>query len=194
VASACLLGLRRLLERAPARVAHPVGAGIAALTLLNACLYLVVTRDVGQTASFSVILLACACFFLSWRWLARTALGVVAGYSAAIAWAVPAPPEWAVPLPSFLLALTLGWLVHEMRLRAYRRIGETHLAEARTRPSWSGRRGAPAGEEGLPALESSPRDLVHDPAHPRHPVAAQILGRSGIELVGPHCAVARDQS
>jgi PAS domain S-box-containing protein len=195
-----LLVLRQALGYASPRVAHPVGASIAALTLLNACLYLVSTRDVDQAASFSVILLACACFFLSWSWLLATALGVVGGFVATIAWVVPAP-ESGVPLPSLVLALALGGLIHQTRLRAYRRLGEMHFAEARIRDELE--RSVTAlreSEEGLRYLAESSSEgiLIHEAGRilEANSIAAQIAGRPRAELLGLTLSVlfARDQS
>jgi PAS domain S-box-containing protein len=186
--AAMMILANRLLAKAPARIAHPAGAAVTALTLANGCLYLAYTHDPSQIASLAVVLLSCSCFFLSWPWITVTAALVAATFSSVVAWTLP-DPHWTTSLPSLVLAVTLGAVIHETRLRAYRRLAELQFVEEDVRVELQHSVSAfQQSEERLRQLAelSSEAILIHELGRivDANTGAAQLLGRAREDLVG----------
>ncbi len=201
--AAALFALRRIASEAPPRLAHPVVAGVALLTISNVCLYMVATGNVQQSASFSVIVLACSFFFLSRVWIAAIAATAVVGFGVTLV-ATGLTTDWTQLMPSLVISLSLAAVVHEARLRTFRRLATLRMEETKIRAELESSVVAlQDSKERLRQLAESSSEgiVIHEAGKilDVNTAAAQILGSpreallghtlSGFFLRDPHAAL-----
>ena len=94
VTCAVLLALRYVLGRwaIPVQWAHPIGAGIAGLVLLNSLLHVFLTAEPWQTTNLMLVVVGLGFLFLSLRWLALVLLVTIAGWGLGV-WQSPPSPH-----------------------------------------------------------------------------------------------------
>lgn len=188
ISSVVVLALHRVARTGPPKLAHPVVAAIALLTVANVCVYIAATGHVQQSASFSMIVLACSFFFLSRAWISAIAVCAVAGFAGALL-ATGLPPDWQLTIPSLVLSLSLAATVHEARLRTFRKLAVVQRDEAMARSDLE--RSVVALQDSKERLrqlaESSSEGIVIHEAGKildANSAATQILGSPREELVG----------
>ncbi len=98
--------LRRWMLPRRIKFAHPVAAGVAALTTFNALAYLYLTGDPRQTTILVFTTVGVGFFFLSYPWLAAAFATIVAGWLA-IAWQHSFSSAWI--FFGFALATAVGF-------------------------------------------------------------------------------------
>ena len=116
----------------PARWAHPIAAGIAALVLLNSLLHLRLLRDPQQSTNVSLLIIGAGCFLLSARWLALVVTMALGGWLVT-AWSLGISPAWVHFGFMQLSATTIGVLVHAIRVRGIIQLYKMHLEDGRRR-------------------------------------------------------------
>lgn len=145
-----LLILRYALGRRtiPPRWAHPVGAGIAGLVLLNSLLHLYLTGEPRQTTNLMLLVVGLGSLLLSTRWFASTLAATLAGWGVIAVLSAPSP-SWLHYGFALLTATVLSIIAHSVRSRTLRRLEKlgldeqlqkTNLAKALQAVQWSERR------------------------------------------------------
>jgi PAS domain S-box-containing protein len=128
-----LLSLRLLLGLRPPsnRWAHPIGALIAALVLLNSLLHLHLKSEPRQTTNLVLLIIGVGSFFLSIRWLALIIAATIAGWiSIAYSdWGADQAQAWIHFGFALFGSVVLSFLVHKGRLRTFRRIEGLRLRD-----------------------------------------------------------------
>lgn len=125
-----LLVLRYRLGRRtiPPRWAHPVGAGIAGLVLLNSLLHLYLTDEPQQTTNLMLLIVGLGSLLLSTRWFALTLAATLIGWGVIVALSTPSP-SWLHYGFALLTATVLSIIAHSVRSRTLRRLEKTGLSE-----------------------------------------------------------------
>jgi PAS domain S-box-containing protein len=158
-----LLGLHYALSRRaiPLRWAHPVGAFVAGLALLNSLLHIYLTAEPRQTTNLMLLVVGAGFFFLSAGWLTLVLAAALAGWGVVVSLASPSA-AWLHFGFALFTATVLAVLVHTVRVRALRRLERLRLQEDLQRArlekalhavQWSERRLGTL-------LESAPQGLV----------------------------------
>ncbi len=114
----------------PARWAHPIGAGIAALALFNSLLHLHLTSEPQQSTNLMLLIAGIGFLFLSPRWLALVLAATLAGWGIVV-WASPPSPAWLHFGFGMLTATLLSVLVHTVRVRTLQRLEGLRLQDER---------------------------------------------------------------
>jgi PAS domain S-box-containing protein len=114
----------------PVSWAHPLGAGISGLILLNSLLHLYLLSEPEQTTNVALLVIGVGCFFLSARWLALV-LAVSLGGWAAIVMVENPSPAWRHFGFMLLGATVLSVLIHTVRVRALGQLERMHLQDER---------------------------------------------------------------
>jgi PAS domain S-box-containing protein len=127
-----LLALYYIFRRysIPAAWAHPVGACVAGLVLLNSLLHLYLLSEPEQTTNVALLVIGTGCFFLSARWLALV-LAIALGGWAAVVMIEPPSPAWRHFGFMLFAATVLSVLIHTVRLRTLKQLEGMHLQDAR---------------------------------------------------------------
>jgi PAS domain S-box-containing protein len=109
-------------------LAHPVGALIAALILINSLLHLYLVYEPRQTTNLMLLNIGVGCFFLSTGWLALVLSVSVAGWFV-IASTAPFSPAWLHFGFALFASVILSVLVHQARIRIFRRLESLRLRD-----------------------------------------------------------------
>ncbi|MCP4663517.1 MAG: GAF domain-containing protein [bacterium] len=128
---ASLLFLRWALgrRRIPARWAHPMGAGMAALLSSNVLLNFFLLDEAYHTCYLLIIVVGVGYFLLSLRWLLLTLGGIWASW-AAVAWlAATSTHDFVYYGLALVAASTLAAILHADRLRSFRRLRDLQREE-----------------------------------------------------------------
>lgn len=127
-----LLGyeIRRL--HLPANWAHPIGASIAGLVLLNSLLHLYLLKEPQQTTNVALLVIGVGCFFLSARWLALAISASICGWIFVQNLSGPSP-DWRHFGFMLLAATALSILVHTVRVRTLQQLELMHILNERRR-------------------------------------------------------------
>lgn len=110
--------LRWALQRWPLdeRWAHPLGAGIAGIVLLNCLLHLYYIPEPQQTTNLLLLIIGAGFIFLSTSWLTLVILTTLLGWSIFV-WLAPSSPYWLHFGFALYMATVLSVLVHTVRVR-----------------------------------------------------------------------------
>lgn len=129
--AAVLLLLWYILGRRPisARWAHPVGAVMIGLALLNSLVHFYLVPEPQQTTNIALLSIGTGCFFLSNGWLALTLAVAWAGWGS-IAWSAPPSPAWIHFAFMLFGATVISELVHGIRLRTFQKLERMRAQEA----------------------------------------------------------------
>ncbi|MEW6296944.1 MAG: ATP-binding protein [Thermodesulfobacteriota bacterium] len=130
-----LLSLALVLRARPLPVswAHPVGAGIAALVLLNSLLLLGFLDEPRQTTNVMLLVIGVGLFFLSPRWFIGVLAAILLSWGLVARQASPSA-EWVHFGFGLLSATVLAGLVYTVRVRTFARLEGLRLQhEARNR-------------------------------------------------------------
>jgi signal transduction histidine kinase len=126
--AAALLGLSIALRRwpVPARWAHPIGAAVAGLCLLNGLVHMHLVAEPRQTTNLLLLVVGAGFLFLSWRWLAAVISATWAGWGIVALTSLPSR-EWQHFGFALLIATVLSILVHMVRVRTVTRLESLRL-------------------------------------------------------------------
>ncbi|MCG3117945.1 MAG: hypothetical protein ALAOOOJD_00070 [bacterium] len=113
-----LLSLRWALQRWPLddHWAHPIGAGIAGIILLNCLLHLYYVPEPQQTTNLLLLIIGAGFIILSTSWLTLIILTTLLGWSIFV-WLAPSSPNWLHFGFALYMATVLSVLVHTVRVR-----------------------------------------------------------------------------
>lgn len=169
--SLLLFALAVLLRRdqVSSRWAHPLGAGVAGLVLLNSLLHLALTAQIEQTTNLLLLIIGAGSLLLSTAWLAALIATTVVGWAAVM---LVHPSLATGPSPAsihfgiaLLSAAMLSALIHAVRVRTLRRV--EHLRsrnEARRKELEAALQAARESRERYRDLLHSANDLVQSVA------------------------------
>jgi signal transduction histidine kinase len=123
VSAALLLGFRLLLSRwsVPLRWAHPLGAAIAGVVLLNGLLHLYLASEPAYTTGLLLLIVGAGFFLLSTRWLVVVITATLIGWGM-VASLLPMSPEWLYFGFMLSIATILATVVHTARVQTMRRL------------------------------------------------------------------------
>ncbi len=123
VTAATFLGLYFVLgwRPAPSAWAHPLGAGIAAVVLLNCLLLLAFLSEPLQTTNVMLFLVGVGSLFLSTPWFALVT-GVTLLAWGGVEWGATPSPAWRHFGFGLLSATALAVVVHIVRVRTFQRL------------------------------------------------------------------------
>lgn len=107
-------------RKIPARYANPLGAAIAALTLLQRLVYIALLRDPAPTAHIALIFIGAGFVILSTPWLAVVLASALAAW-VSIALLSPSAPGWGESGFLLISATALTIIIHLTRLNSLRR-------------------------------------------------------------------------
>lgn len=108
------------LFRMPGRWAHPFALLVGGLVLINCLLDLYLTRDPHRTYNLALLMVGSGCLFLSTPWLLCLLVPALAGWIA-IVWQDNHLLEWLKFGFGLLVATSLGYYIHRIRIDTYRR-------------------------------------------------------------------------
>jgi signal transduction histidine kinase/ActR/RegA family two-component response regulator len=125
-----LLALRHALGRraVPSHWAHPIGAGITGLVLLNILLRFAFLYEPQQITYLALLLLGAGALFLSARWLALTLAVALVG-EGVVVWLSASLSDWLSLGLALLATAVLSAIVHSARLRTYRRLARLRIQD-----------------------------------------------------------------
>jgi PAS domain S-box-containing protein len=109
--------------------AHPLGAGMAALVLLNCLLPLTLLFEPIQTTNLMLFLVGVGCLFLSTPWFALVVSMTLLGWGS-IEWSASPSPAWRHFGFGLLSATALAVVVHTVRMRTFHRLAQLRFQEA----------------------------------------------------------------
>ena len=169
--SLLLFALAFLLRRGPvsSRWAHPLGAGIAGLVLVNSLLHLALTAQIEQTTNLLLLIIGAGSLLLSTAWLAALIATTVVGWATLMlihpslaTGPSPASIHFGIAL---LSAAMLSALIHVVRVRTLRRVERLRSQnEARREELEAALRAARESRERYRDLLHSANDLVQSVA------------------------------
>ncbi|NOZ27177.1 MAG: PAS domain S-box protein [Chloroflexi bacterium] len=135
--AALLIGIYDRLRRSSlsTRWAHPLGAGVVFLALINTLLYLRLTADLAQTTVLILLVVGAALFLLSWRWLALLLAVILVGWVLTVRSVAPSQSsmEWVHFGFSLGVAMLMAVLTQRAQIRTYRRFANLCLQDAHRR-------------------------------------------------------------
>ena len=106
----------------PSSWAHPTGASIASLILLNCLLHLYLLAEPEQTTNVALLVIGVGCIFLSARWLALVLVLVLGGWGS-IVWTIGVRSlAWRHFAFMLFTSMIISMLVHTVRVRTYRQL------------------------------------------------------------------------
>jgi PAS domain S-box-containing protein len=158
-----LLMIRLRLRRSPlaAKWAHPLGATIAGLVLVNSLLHIALTDQPMQTTNVLLLLIGAGFLFLSTMWLGLVLFAAFIGWGAIVWFATPSP-EWLHFGFAMLTTSVLALLIHTARVRALTRLESLHSQEQVRQQELES--ALASMEEAHRAAEASKRDLMQSEA------------------------------
>lgn len=130
VAACAFLGfsLLRISSAISPRLAHPVGAGMAALVLVECLAHLALGQDPRVTIYFMLLALGAGFFALSSAWLAGVLAATLAGWMVVVGRIGFSAAWWQFAL-ALLSALALAAMIHIVRVRTLRRLEGLRLTD-----------------------------------------------------------------
>jgi len=130
VTSILLLGfyLAARWRSIPIHWAHPIGASIAGLSLLNCLLHLYLAPDPHRTTNLMLLVIGAGYFLLSGRWLALVIAATLAGWGA-IAPITSLSPQWVHFGFALLTSTVLSILICNIRIRTFSRLERMRIQE-----------------------------------------------------------------
>lgn len=147
-------GLHRVAVRP--RWAHPIGAIIEGLVLVNSLLHLYWSSRPENTTNLMLLILGTAFLIVSFRWLAALIVVTLAGWGL-IAAAVLRAPAWQHFGFALLASTVLAIVVQAARIRTLRRLERLRLRDEHRRKELSA--ALRTSEEARGQLEASKRHL-----------------------------------
>ncbi len=114
----------------PAHWAHPIGAGVAGLVLLNGLFHMYMLSEPQQSTNVALVIIGAGCFLLSTRWLALVIVIALGGWGLT-AWALGGSPAWVHFGFMQVGATAIAVLVHSVRLRTTQRLLRLHIQDER---------------------------------------------------------------
>lgn len=181
----------------PAAWAHPIGAGVGGMVLINGLIHMYLAADPKQTTDVALLVIGLGCFFLSDRWLAA---GLVAslGGNLTVALLLPPAPDWSHYGFLLVAATVLSVLAHTTRVRTFRRLVRLHLRDTQQQTELHSlvaamqqsearfRRLAEAPFEGIAIHDQGIiLDVNSTLAAMAGYAPAQMIGRSALEMAAP---------
>jgi len=151
--------IRLFLGRSPlpARWAHPLGAMMAALVLVNSLLHLYLTSEPIQTTNLVLLVIGVGFLFLSLSWLGSILIMTFGGWVVVALMAAPSP-EWTHFGFALLSASVLATLIHLARSRTLKRLEGFRQRDERRKIELE--TALTAKDEALRIAETSKRDLL----------------------------------
>ena len=127
VTALIFLGLRLGLERwsIPLAMAHPAGAAIAGLVLVNISLHNALLRHSGALTYLLLLIVGVGAFMLSIRWLGVTTMLIIVSWGITVGIGQGDIDPFATGF-GFLAALILALVIHIARVRALSRLETLH--------------------------------------------------------------------
>ncbi|MCI0692967.1 PAS domain S-box protein [candidate division KSB1 bacterium] len=124
------LGLRLALSRwsIPSQWAHPIGAAIAGLVLVNSLVHLGLTSEPQQTTNLMLLAVGVGFLFLSTRWLVLILAATLAGWGGVV-WQAAPSPAWLHFGFALFTSSVLAVVVHSARARTLRRLEQLRLQD-----------------------------------------------------------------
>jgi len=124
---AIFLGLawHSLSWKPPIGWVHPIGFGVAVLTLLNSLLHLAVTHDVAQTINIVLVVSSTGALLLSGLWLNLLILVSTLSWAAVMYWSSPSQ-AWGHYAYAIFSSGIIANLVRFLRVRTYREVWDLH--------------------------------------------------------------------
>ena len=121
--SALMIAAYFLLRRRPipVRWAHPAGAGLALLVIVNSLAHLFLADDPIHTTNLMFVVMGAALLFLSTPWFVLIAAGTWVGWGA-VAWFASPDPAWTHFGFALTIATFLAAVLHKVRVETYTRI------------------------------------------------------------------------
>lgn len=164
--SIMLFVLRLFLGRSPLppQRAHPVGAIIAALALVNSLLHLYLTAEPMQTTNLVLLAIGAGFLFLSLSWLGLILLISFLGWIV-VALTATSSPEWQHFGFALFTASVLAVLIHLARVRTLKRLEGLRLRDDRRQAELES--ALASTDEARRAAEVSRRDLMQSEARLR---------------------------
>ena len=131
VPAAALLASSVVLRRwpVPLRWAHPIGAVMAGLYLLNGLLRLYLTAEPRQTTYLLLLIVGVGFLFLSGRWLTVVVAATWVGWGVVFALLTPSS-EWIHFGFALLIATGLSGIVHAVRVHMVKQLEALRLQKA----------------------------------------------------------------
>jgi PAS domain S-box-containing protein len=128
--SVTFLGLRIALSRSsiPPQWAHPIGAAIAGLALVNSLVHLGLTSEPHQTTNLMLLEVGVGFLFLSTRWLVLVLVATLVGWGSVV-WRAAPSPAWVHFGFALFSATVISGLVHSARVRTLRRLEGLRLQD-----------------------------------------------------------------
>jgi hypothetical protein len=110
----------------PERWAHPLGALIAGLVLVNSLVHLYLTAEPQQTTNLVLLIVGVGVFFLSAGWLTLIIALTLGGW-VGLAWINSFNPAWQHFGFALFTATVLAILIHLVRVRTMKRLERLRL-------------------------------------------------------------------
>jgi len=148
----------------PERWAHPLGAGIATLVLLNCLLHFYYFPKPQQTTNILLLIVGVGFLFISTKWLTLIILTALTGW-AVLVWAAPPSPDWLHFGFALYMATVLAVVVHTVRVRSLQRLEMLRLQDARRKAEMES--ALRSTEEARRAAEAARNDLMQSEARLR---------------------------
>ncbi|MGH7599275.1 MAG: histidine kinase dimerization/phosphoacceptor domain -containing protein, partial [bacterium] len=148
----------------PERWAHPLGAIIAAVVLVNSLLHLFLTAEPQQTTNLVLLIVGVGVFFLSTGWLGLIILLTLGGW-ASLAWINGFSPTWQHFGFALFTATVLAVLIHIVRVRTMKRLERLRLQDEISTAEL--KIALAVAEEAHRTAEHSKRDLMQSEARLR---------------------------
>lgn len=101
------------------RLAHPFGAFVAGLVLMNCSMSFYLTADPKQTTTLILLIIGAGCFFLSFPWLLLVVAGTLGVWSYFL-FNASAPNDWLHFGIGLAIASLLSVFIHNVRVNTYR--------------------------------------------------------------------------
>ncbi len=166
--AAGLFLLRLAIGRKPRLVgerwAHPLGAIIAGLVLVNSLLHLYLTAEPQQTANLLLLIVGVGVFFLSAGWLTLIIVLTLGGW-ASLAWMNGFPSSWQHFGFALFTTTVLAILVHIVRVKTMKRLERLRLQDEISKAELKA--ALASTEEARRVVENSKRDLMQSEARLR---------------------------
>ncbi|MCG3118193.1 MAG: hypothetical protein ALAOOOJD_00356 [bacterium] len=161
-----LLMIRLFLRRSPLpeRWAHPMGAVIIGLILVNSLLHLYLTAEPIQTTNLILLVIGAGFLYLSLFWLGLVLLITFSGWVIVMLLSAHSP-EWTHFGFALFTASVLAMLIHFTRVRSLKRLEALRFQEERRKAELE--TALAATDEARRGAEISKRELMQSEAQMR---------------------------
>ncbi len=161
-----LFGIRLFLSRSPLpeKWAHPLGAGIYGLVLVNSLLHLYLSAEPMQTTNLVLLVIGAGFLFLSTGWLGFALLVTFISWIGVVLTAA-ASPQWTHFGFALFTASVLAMVIQLARIRTFKRIEGLRFQNERRKVELE--TALALAEETRRSSETSKRDLVQSEARLR---------------------------